>query len=110
MLRFEVVYNSRFGTPITLHNSDTSSSFSSVASASPLPFHSNHSPSTTLPSFTASTPSLSLNHSTAPLAITTAAPTIITAVPSITTPSSSATSLPKSSQNPFLAKSHHCPS
>ena len=94
------------GIPISLHHSDTSVSFSSGASASPLPFHSTHPP-TTLPSSIASTPSLSLNYSTVPLAIITAAPTIITAVPSITTFSSSATSLPKSSWPLFLAKSHH---
>ena len=95
------------GIPISLHYSVTSLPFSSAPSASPLPFHSTHPPPATIPSSSASTPSLSLNHSTAPLIFTTAAPTIITAVPSITTPSSFATSLPKSSWPSFLAKSHH---
>ena len=89
------------GIPISLHHSVTSSVFSSAPSASPLPFHCTHSPPTTIPSSTASTPSLSLNYSTAPLAIV---------VTSITTPFSSTTPLPKSSYPPFLAKSHHCPS
>ena len=46
------------GTSISLHHPVTSSSFSSAASASFLPYYSTHSPPTTLLSSTASIPSL----------------------------------------------------